>query len=53
MAEIINKWQFNNEARVRKYFQYDRALSGGVYSIREGMLQDCEFDVDKVLEADQ
>lgn len=46
-------WQFNTAERVKKYYQYDQALSGGVYSIKEGTLQDCEFDVEKVLEMDR
>lgn len=53
MAEIINEWQFNTEKRVKKYYQYNQALSGGVYSIKEGTLQDCEFDVEKVLDMDR
>jgi hypothetical protein len=53
MGKIINNWQFNTEERVKKYFKYDQALSGGVYSIKDGTLQDCEFDVEKVLEMDR
>lgn len=52
-ASKIIDWQFNTEERVKKYYQYDQALSGGVYSIKEGVLQDCDFDVEKVLEMDQ
>lgn len=51
--DFVNEWQFNIEQRVEKFFQYDQALSGGVYSIKEGVLQDCDFDVEKVLEMDQ
>ena len=47
------EWQINTEQRVKKYYQYDQALSGGVYSISDGTLQDCEFDVEKVLEMDR
>lgn len=51
--DFVNEWQFNTEQRVENFFQYDQALSGGVYSIKEGVLQDCEFDVEKVLEMDR
>ncbi len=53
--DVINttEWQFNTEQRVKKYFEYDQTLSGGVYSINEGTLQDCEFDVERVLEMDR
>ncbi len=53
--DVINttEWQFNTEERVKKYFEYDRALSGGVYSINEGTMQDCEFDIERVLEMDR
>jgi len=53
MGKIINNWQINTEERIKKYFKYDQALSGGVYSITDGTLQDCEFDVEKVLEMDR
>ncbi len=53
LSKNIENWQFNTEKRVKKYFQYDQALSGGVYSIKDGTLQDCEFDVEKVLEMDK
>jgi len=52
MGNIINDWQFNNEERVKLYIRYNKELSGGVYTINEGTLQDCEFDVDKVLGMD-
>ncbi len=53
LSKNIENWQFNTEERVKKYFTYDRALSGGVFSIKDGTLQDCEFDVEKVLEMDR
>ncbi len=53
MGQTIISWQINTEKRVEKYYKYDRALSGGVYSINEGTLQDCEFDVERVLEMDR
>jgi len=53
MGEIINKWQFNTEERVKKYFKYDRALSGGVYSLGTPTISDCDFDIDRVLEMDK
>ncbi len=51
--DSIFEWQFNTEARVRKYYQYDRALSGGVYSLGKPSVNDCEFDVEKVLEMER
>ena len=48
--KFVNNVQFNTEERVRKFFKYDKALSGGVYSVGDPTLQDCEFDVEKVLE---
>jgi len=51
--ERTTSWLINTEKRIRKYYQYDRALSGGVYSVGDGTLQDCEFDVEKVLEMDR
>ena len=50
MAQVVDNWQYNTEKRVKIYFNFDRALSGGVYSVGDPTLQDCEFDVEKVLE---
>ena len=35
------------------YIKYNKALSGGVYSIKDGVLQDCDFDVDQIFEMDK
>ena len=54
LIKILNDWQFNNKERVEIYINYNKALSGGIYSINlNPMLQDCEFDVEKVLEIDK
>jgi len=53
ISRVIDDWQYNAENRIKKYFKFDQALSGGVYSLREPNLQDCEFDVEKVLELDR
>jgi hypothetical protein len=54
LIKILNDWQFNNKERVKLYMDYNKALSGGVYSINlNPILQDCEFDVDEVLEMDK
>jgi hypothetical protein len=50
MAQTIDAWQYNSEKRVKKYFKYDRALSGGVYSLGTPTISDCNFDIDRVLE---
>ena len=47
--KTLNKWQYNNKKRVQKYRDYDRALSGGVYSIPKSWSQYCQFDIEKVL----
>ncbi len=52
-ASLISEWQFNNKERVEVYIEYNKALSGGVYSINKPKLDDCEFDVEKVLEMDK
>jgi hypothetical protein len=43
--------QFNTEARIRAYFDYDKALSGGVYNSTQISQKKakCSFDVDKLL----
>ncbi len=53
MAQIVDNWQYNTEKRVKIYFKFDRALSGGVYSLGTPTLDDCEFDVEKILEMDR
>ena len=53
MAQVVDNWQYNTEKRVKIYFKFDRALSGGVYSLGEPTLDDCEFDVEKVMEMDR
>jgi len=53
MAQTIDDWQFNTEKRIMKYYQYDQALSGGVYSLGKPSVNDCEFDVEKVLEMER
>lgn len=52
-ASLISEWQFNNKARVKTYIDYNKALSGGVYSINKPKLEDCDFNVDEVLELDK
>lgn len=51
--DVVNEWQFDTEERVKKYFLYDRSLSGGEYSIKNPIVNDCEFDIDKVLGMDK
>ena len=52
-AELTSEWQFNNEERVKKYMDYNKALSGGVISMNDPYLQACEFDIEKVLKLDK
>jgi len=52
-AELTSEWQFNNKERVKIYMDYNKALSGGIYSIPNPLLQDCEFNVEEVLEMDK
>jgi hypothetical protein len=47
--KTLNKWQYNNKKRVEKYRDYDKALSGGVYSVPKSWSQYCQFDIEKVL----
>ncbi len=53
MSKYVDNNQFNTKERVKLYIKYNQALSGGVYSIQDGTLQDCEFNTDKVLEMDK
>ena len=53
ITDFVENNQYNTKQRVKKYLDYDQALSGGVYTINNGTLQDCEFDVEKVLEMDK
>ncbi len=53
MAQIIDNWQYNTEKRVKIYFKFDRALSGGVYSLGTPTSDDCEFDIERILEMDR
>jgi hypothetical protein len=52
-ASLISEWQFDTKERVKFYMDYNKALSGGVYSINKPKLDDCEFNIDKVLEMDK
>ena len=49
IAKTVSNWQFNTKERIRRYLEYDDALSGGVYSVKDPDVTDCEFDIDKVL----
>jgi hypothetical protein len=51
--KFVNNVQYNTKERVKKFYGYDQELSGGVYSIGKPVLQNCEFDVEKVLEMDR
>jgi len=44
---------FNTKKRIRKYMEYNRALSGGVYSIKNSdeAESSCDFNVTKAIEA--
>ena len=53
VSKTTNNWLLNTKERVKKYFKYNRALSGGVYSLGNPTMQDCEFDVEKVLGMDR
>jgi len=53
MSKYVEDNQFNTKERVKLYIEYNQALSGGVYSIQNGILQDCEFNIDKVLKMDK
>ena len=53
MATITDDWQYNTKERVKLYINYNKALSGGVYSLDKPQLDDCEFDIDEVLEMDK
>ena len=53
VANTILSWRYNNEKRVSKYFEYDQALSGGVYSIPKSWSQYCQFDVEAVLKLEE
>ena len=53
ITDFVENNQYNTKERVKKYLEYDQALSGGVYTINDGILQDCKFDVDKILELDK
>jgi hypothetical protein len=49
---LFNTVQFNTKDRIKAYLDYDRALSGGVYSLPQGSKAYralCDFDVDKLL----
>jgi len=52
-ASLISEWQFDTKERVKTYMDYNKALSGGVYSINKPKLDDCEFNIDIVLEMDK
>ena len=49
VAKTIINWQYNNKKRAKKYSKYNRALSGGVYSIPKSWSQYCQFDIDSIL----
>ena len=51
--DMVLDWQYNNAKRIKTYRNYDRALSGGVYSIPKESLQACEFDVEAVLQLEK